>query len=166
MWKMIDGYAWPYRINEKAVVEREVHPGYWRPITPFNSDRLRRLFVHIKRADGRRVNIPVKTLMRDAFMGGERPGMVVSFRNGMYTDCELENLYFTTHTNIGKRLGGAGRKSVEKIDRDGNVIALYASVSEAARKNHMSRKAIQNRLKKRNKWDPFLLDGTTYRYER
>lgn len=165
MWKIIHGYLWLYRINEKAQIERLVGSGHWRAITPFNSSQNHRLFVHMKRADGRRVNVPVKNLMRDAFMDGEKPGMVVSFRNGMYTDCELENLYYTTHIEVAKRLGGNGRRSVEQIDRDGNVIGLYRSVTEAAKKNYISRKAVYIRCANKLTGDPFTLDGTTYRYE-
>lgn len=163
-WRLIEGFYWPYRINIKAEIERQLDSGRWRPVKSYNDRRTRRLMVHMKRANGVFTSIPVKQLMRDVFMGGERPEKVVSFRNEMYTDCSLENLYFTTRTAVAKRTAGGGRRSVEKVDRDGNVVDLYASVSEAARKNYTSRKAIWFRCTHRAK-DPFSLDGFNYRYE-
>ena len=35
MWKSIDGYFYPYRIDEMGNVERESKPGVWTPLKPF-----------------------------------------------------------------------------------------------------------------------------------
>ena len=164
MWKLIEGYYWPYRINEKAEIEREVRPGEWRRLSTFHCPTSKQLRVHMKCADGKRRNVLVKGLMVKYFLGGPQEGKVVAFRNGMVCDCEKENLYFTTRHEVAKRYGGNLRKSVEKVDQDGNVIAIYRSVTEAAEKNFISRKSVWLRCANKLR-DPYLLDGTTYRYE-
>lgn len=168
MWKNIEGYFWPYRINEKAEVQRQIGPDEWKTLTNFvtrDGGRYRRLRVRMRLPDGRYTNVLVKNLMIDAFMGGRKPGMFVTFRNGMVSDCALENLVYTTPTEVGKRYGGCCRRPVVKIDKRGRVVEAYGSVSEAARKNYMSTKAVQWRCDKKVR-DPYKLNGFTFRYER
>ena len=168
MWKPIDGYFWPYRIYEEAEVQRQIGPDEWRPLSHSISrdtgHEYGRVFVRMRLADGKYKNVFVKGLMVDAFMGGKRPGQVVIFKNGMMTDCALVNLAFSTRKKIGEQTGGASRRSVEKVDRDGNVVGLYSSVSEAAEKNYISRKSIWMRCTHQVR-DPYALDGYDYRYE-
>ena len=106
----------------------------------------------------------VKGLMIDAFFGGRKDGEVYMHRNGSFQDCSVFNLVKTTEKDVGKKSGGASRKAVEKVDRDGNVVALYASTVEAAKANYISRKSIWMRCTNRVQ-DPYLLDGYNYRYE-
>lgn len=169
MWKTIDGYYWPYRIDEEAHVERQRESGEWTPLSSFisrtNGGGYGRLCVRLRMPDGRYKNVFVKNLMVVTFMGGRRPGTVVGLRNGMIGDCSLNNLYFTTQKQISSKTGGASRRPIEKVDREGNVVGLYASMVEAAQKNYISRKSVWVRCKNRLQ-DPFALDGFNYRYER
>ena len=168
-WRRIDGYFWPYRINEDAVVERQLDNGSWRRLNPYivrdKGKTYGRLVIKMKRSDGRYLQQSIKNLMADAFLGGRRPGTVIGMRTPFIMDCSLSNLYITTQSDIGKRNGGPNHRSVEKVDRDGNVVALYSSVREAAKKNYMSRRAVARRCNCTIKGDPFLLDGFNYRYE-
>ncbi len=169
MWKQIDGYFWPYRINEEGDVQRLTDSGKWTAIQSFlsrsnKSHPYGRLVVNMKKPDGRFQNIFVKTLMVDAFMGGKKPGVCYVLKNGVQSDCSLNNIAIATPTQIGKKHGGALRRSVEKVDRDGNVVELYPSIAEASRKNYISRKSILIRCQNKVQ-DPYSLDGFTYRYE-
>ena len=166
MWKPINGYFWPYRINEMGDVERQIDDDEWVSIHPFitwNKHR-GRLFVRRKSADGKWLNVVVKNLMIDAFFGGRKPGDMYAHRNGMISDCSVYNLVKTNLKKVGQTTGGGNRRAIEKVDKNGQVVALYSSVTEAAEKNFISRKAIWLRCKKRLK-DPYMLDGCTYRYE-
>lgn len=169
-WRMIDGYFWPYRINEEAQIQRLVKPGVWRDVAPFLKRRpgtvYGQLCVHMKTADGVRKNVFVKSLMINAFFGGRKPGEMYGHKNGMTSDCSRYNLFPTNARDVGQRAGGSGRKNVEKIDRNGNVVALYSSVSEAARADFMSRKAVYMRCTNKIEGDPFKLTGYSYRYEK
>lgn len=168
MWKVLNGYFWPYRVNEDARVERQLDCGRWRVVTPFLDKLNRRYMVHVKGADGRRRNVPLKHLVAEAFMPGYHPGIPIGFRNEMVTDCSLCNLYITSQKENGHRNGGNGRKAVEKIDRNGAVVNIYASISEAAKKNFISRKSVYYRCTGQMKQhDPFAaLGGYSFRYER
>lgn len=168
-WKMIEGYRWPYRINEDAVVQRQRMDGSWKTLKPF-------LAGGKKRGSGRMavrmcVNPHQNTsrylvdLMADAFMQGRIPGMIITHRNGMKTDCAACNLVYSTQREVGKRFGSNGRHSVEKVSPSGEVVALYRSVTEAAKKNYICRNAIIHRCQGRSR-RPYALDGFTYRYEK
>ena len=171
MWKLINGYRWPYRIDENANIEVSKKPGQWRRLKVYmdygagGAKYGHRLIAHLRCLDNKSRKITVKRLMANAFLGGVPEGYCVMMRNGMQGDCELSNLFFMP-INEAKRLGG-GRltKTVEKLDRDGNVVEVYKRITEAARKNFMSENAIYRRCRGKIK-DPYSLDGYDYRYER
>lgn len=172
MWKNIDGYFWPYRIDDEANIEW-LNPknGKWIRLKPVIEQKKKgngvygRLAVWMKRKDGRFKRVYVKSLVIDAFFGGKKEGVVYSFKNGFFQDCSIYNLYPTTQTKVNERYGGGLRKSVEKIDKYGNVLDLYASVTEAAEANYVSRTFVINRCRKKVK-NPFSLTDFSFRYER
>lgn len=161
MWVNIIGYRWPYRINEDGVVQK-LYGGEWRSLTPFLSTTRARVSMY--RADGTRVCMPVVWLMADAFMGGRKPGMCIVHKNGAKLDNRLVNLAFETKREACLRSAGNRRVSVEMIDREGNVVAIYRSLAEAAKKNYISRNSVSARCLKQVK-DPFDLIGYSFRYE-
>lgn len=169
MWKRIDGYFWPYRINDQAEVNRLTDKGKWVKINPISdfsrNPNYPRFIVRMKGADGKFKNVSVKKLMRDAFFPDLPDHIRLAHKNSMVTDCAIENLEPLTHKQCGEKSGGGNRRAIEKVDRDGNVVAIYSTTIEAAKKNYMSRKAIWMRCTKRVK-DPYSLDGHTYRYAR
>lgn len=63
-----------------------------------------------------------------------------------------------------KTIGKTKPKAVVKIDRNGNVIARYRSMSEAARENPMSKTSIENRTKRKLKHE-FAICDFTFRLE-
>lgn len=172
MWKNIDGYFWPYRIDDEANVEW-LNPknNKWIRLKPVIVRKHKGncsygyLIVWMKRKNGRFKKVNLKSLMVDAFFGGKKKGVVYGFRNGSFMDCSVYNLYPTTQTKINERFGGGLRRSVEKIDKAGNVLDLYSSVTEAAEANYVSRTFVTNRCKKHAK-NPFALTGFSFRYER
>lgn len=170
MWKQLDGYFFTYRINEDAVVERLTPYGKWKPMKLFLYQPKKNvsyviLSVRIKLKTGGFSNVPVKRLMRQAFFPNLPPDIRLGVRNGMCTDCSLVNLYPMTMSDCGKKGAGANRRSIEKVDREGNVVALYSSTVEAAKANYISRKSLWRRLNNTIE-DPYYLDGYTYRYEK
>lgn len=166
-WRLIPGYFYQYRINELGQIEKLLDSGKWYRLKPFiKRDRYHtngKLQMRMRLENGRYSNISVKNLMIDTFLGGRKPGVVYGLRNGSTTDCSVYNIYPSTLHDVLKRTGGINRRAVEKVDRDGNVLELYASVSEAADKNYIARKSILARCKNRMK-DPYI-NGYTFRYE-
>ena len=63
-----------------------------------------------------------------------------------------------------KTLGRTKPKAVVKIDQNGNVLARYKSLSEAAKKNPMSKTSIENRTRRKLK-NEFAICDFTFRLE-
>lgn len=168
IWKAIDGYYFPYRINENADIEKQEASGRWVSLTSYmlrkHSTGYGILCVTLRINKETRRHVPVKNLMANAFMGGRRDGYIISHKNGMMSDCALENLYFTTQKELATKMGNHSGRSVEKIDPNGKVLDLYSSVIEAAKSNYVSKNAVWMRCTNRVK-DPFKFLGYSFRYE-
>lgn len=163
VWKEITGYRWPYRISTDGDVQKFWN-GEWVELRPYLSGGRARAMVKMRTADNRKIEVPVVWLMADAFMGGRRNGFCIVHRNGAKLDCALENLKFATRKECGKLSCGNRRRTVLKLDRAGRVIAIYPSVTEAAKRNYISKNAVYNRCANKVK-SPFDLDGFNYQYE-
>lgn len=116
------------------------------------------LKTHVQTADGKRVEYSVLRLVAETFIGIPK-GMFVVHKNGMFSDNSLANVRIVTREELSNDYtGGANRKPVAKIDRDGNVVTFYASAREAARHNPFSYQAIMDRCNGKRKrefedWD-------------
>ena len=140
-WVEIPGYRFRYQINREAVVRKELESGEWYVLKPYISGRTRAC-VKMRTVDNRKVDVPVVWLMADAFMGGRRPGYNIIHRNGAKMDCELVNLSFASKQVSGKISSANRRKAVMKVDQAGQVVAIYSSGREAAKKNYISQNSI------------------------
>lgn len=158
-YAMIEGYKYPYRIGENGVVECG-KTGQWIPLVPTISHS-KRARVKLRLPDGKQKYFAVSHLMADAFMGGVPEGHGVFHKDPFKLDNELENLEILPLKHGG---GAKSCKSVFKIDPLGNVVEIYRSAKEAAKKNHMSVSAMYERCQGKIK-DPARLDGYTYQYE-
>lgn len=138
-WRPIEGYKFPYRISETARLQK-FYKGKWVEVdTKFYGGSHDRLEACMRTADSKKRIVGINTLMANAFLGGCKPGYKVIHKNGMKTDCALENLAFASQKEIGKKYGGIGRrKSVLKVDKNGNLLAVYHTAGEAAKRNFMS----------------------------
>ena len=137
-WRAIEGYYYPYRISETARVQM-FDNGKWIDISAKLHPTSRRVEVSLRREDGSRKNASLAHLMADAFMGGCKPGYNIIHKNGMKTDCEIENLAFATKYETGKKYGGtARRKPVLKVDKNGELLSVYPSAAEAGKANFIS----------------------------
>jgi len=162
IWKEVEGYRFRYQVNESGAVRKQLEDGSWFYLRPYVAGR-NRACVKMRTADNRKVDVPVVWLVADAFMGGRRPGMNILHKNGAKMDCAVWNLKFVTKRESGKVSSGNRRKAVAKIDRKGNVVEMYSSGREAAKKNYISQNSIWARC--RNKvQDPFSIDGFNYQY--
>lgn len=159
MWRRIEGYKHPYRINEQGEVQRLDTKNGWVPVTAQMT--WGRAYVHMIRADGVRVKIAVVRLMDDAFFAGraKRDGLCIVHRNGCKADCSLENLVVMTQSEVGRLHGWrGGSRAVIRYDRNGETV-VYRSVKEAARKNGMAPSTLKSRI------HHGVLDPRGYRFE-
>lgn len=163
-WKIIDGeWRWPYRVSDQGKVQKQLPNGDWQTIKPYHFGG-GQMKVWMWLRDGKRIRIEVSKLVADAFMGGTPPGTIRAHRNGMKHDNAVENIIFLTRSESAKRHRPGNSRTVLKVDRDGNVVAIYRSQVEAARKNHISQTAISARCLGKVE-DPYRLDGYNYIFE-
>lgn len=160
MWKMIEGYDYPYKISDEGEVQSKAR-GKWVTLKPKIKNRLAYVCM---RKGGKCRAVLISALMADAFMGGRKQGYVIRHLDGARLNCSLQNLSQVERREFYKTLGGSSRKSVEKVDRNGNVVGLYASIAEAAKAEFCSCNSVKMRCHGEVK-NPFDLTGYTYRFE-
>lgn len=165
-WVDIPGWKYRYRINDCGVVQRKLPSGKWYTYKPGLYNARATIQFHTK--EGKRMNVAVVNLMADAFMGGRRPGMYITHKNGLRMDNNLQNLQFIPARKSGTLYGGQSRrKPVKKIDRYGKTVAIYRSIKEAAEKNFVGHSTVQTRCARvANREKEFeLLGGYSFRYD-
>ena len=160
MWKNIDGYQIPYRINEHGNVQ-----GFWNLKWRDKAalyDKFRNSYVVKLKLNGRHVPRTIGRLMAEAFMGGIGPDEIVIHKNGSIGDSDLLNLKKVPRK--GTFLSGAvyNRKCVSAIDMQGNVVELYPSMNAAAHGENLDRKTIYNYC---NSTEKTLCEKTGRRYQ-
>lgn len=158
-YKSIEGYKYPYRVSDEGDVERQWPNGKWKKLKPYPYNK--RWLVELKLPEGGQKRVLVAKLVADAFLGGTPPGALRVHKNGMQQDNAVENIIFLTRSASAKRQRPGNSRPVAKLDEHGDVVELYASGREAARKNHISQAAISARCCGRIK-DARRLDGYDY----
>lgn len=162
-WKLIPGdWRWPYRVSDQGDVQKQLPSGEWKTLKAYPYSGQWR--IQMWRSDGTWRRIQVSKLVADAFMGGTPLGMMRVHRNGMLHDNAVENIVFMTPAQAAKMHRPGNSRTVLKIDREGNVVALYRSQVAAAKANHISQQAISKRCHGQIE-DPFRLDGYNYIFE-
>ena len=144
-WAYIPGYKTPYRINRSGVVQQLRH-GKWATIKSEVTPR--RTEVRLRGLDGKQKRVGVFRLLDRCFCGGygEKHGLRVGPKNGVRSDCTLENLTYRTQSEIGRaNMTRTFRKPVIRYDRNGNT-TLYRSVTEAARANGLTTSTLDRRM--------------------
>lgn len=162
MWKLLEGYKYPYRVSDEGEVQKRLPNGSWKTLKPYPYSGQYR--VHLWLPDGSWKRVQVSKLVVDNFMGGTPPGMLRVHKNGMKRDNAVENIEFVSRAKAAQRHRPGNSRTVLKVDRSGEVVAIYRSTVEAARKNHISQAAIGKRCLGLIE-DPFRLDGYNYVYE-
>lgn len=156
VWRELKGYYYRYRINEEGEVQR-FWPGKqeWRTKKAYKSGSKywtgKRLCVKLTKTKHVYQEVAIVDLMADAFMGGRaaHPNQVLVHKNGSSHDCSLRNLKWVSRQEAGRISGGSRRKAVLKIDANGEVVHIYKSMSECARKEYITRATIYRMIKKR-----------------
>ena len=171
IWKDIPGYDGMYQINDEGVVRswrsrwgRLKEPRIMSAYLRKRGKRGRARYVKLTAADGTQRDMKVLTLMVNAWFGGCPPGMVAFHRNGDLNDNYVGNIGFATRQALGRMTAPQSRRmAVFKVTPTGEVVGMYSSAREAARKNHMSYQTVLDRCNRRVK-KPFALDGHDYRF--
>ena len=158
-WRDIPGYKYPYRISSEGVVQQLVR-GKWKPLS-VRLARGVRAEVHLRAFDGKQVRRGVFRLLDECFRDGyaRKHGLCTCPKNGVKTDCTLDNLVYKTQAEIGRdSMKRSMCKPVVRYDRHGNT-KLYKSVHEAAKDAGMPHQTLDWRLYHG------VLDPRGYRWE-
>ena len=164
MWKSVDGdWRYTYRVSDAGEVQKQNANGSWKTLNQHlhNGDTMR---VGLKRKDGLVKHVSVSKIVADAFLGGTPPGMCRVHRNRSKRDNAVENIIFMTKAAASKRQRPGNSLPVLKLDRDGEVVGAYCSVSEAARHNYISLASIARRCRGEVS-NPYDLDGFNSVYD-
>lgn len=157
-WREITGYKYPYRISDQGEVQKW-DGKEWVTLIPDTISA--RVQVRLKKENGVQHRVGVFRLLDKYFNGGyaDKHGLCVGPKNGVKTECTLENLAYKTQSEIGRKaLSRTVRKPVIRYDRYGNA-TIYPSVHEAATKNGLSNSSLDRRLYQG------VLDPRGYKFE-
>lgn len=160
IWRPVTGFKRPHRVSDMGVLQCLKSDGSWHDV-PVHL-RPSRVEVYPQTPDGRSPTRILARIVYEAFRGPIPATHNVIHKNGLKADCSIYNLEAINRKKPPSRPGNS--RPVMKVDRDGNVVDIYASCSEAARKNHISQSAMSNRCAGLIQ-DPYRLDGYNYVYE-
>ncbi len=153
IWKDIEGYEGRYQVSNlgrvKALprtVSGHNQHGEWTRTEPEqimtqklqNTDRLQ---VSLRDAEGKRKTFYVHRLVAMAFVPGYFEGATVNHKNEDHHDNRADNLEWMTKAENNAygthnfRVGKSLRMAVEMLTDDGEHVAYFDSMSEAAEKS-------------------------------
>lgn len=169
-WRDIPGTGGKYQASRGGEVRHVWPNGKTTPLRPYlqhsecHKRSRYRPMIHM-RIDGRDRIMPLMSVIAKTFKTDLPPGMCWHHANGRQYDNRPENIQPIDRRELGRKTGAQSmRKSVEMVDRSGNVVELYTSTREAAKANHMSHEAVRQRCVGGVK-NPYSLSGYTFRYE-
>lgn len=157
-WAYIPDLQTPYRISKNGVVQ-QFRFGKW--VTLKQEFTPRRTEVRMRTKDGKQKRFGVFRLLDKFFCDGygEKNGLCVGPKNGVKSECTLENLAYKTQSEIAKNsLTMSMQKPVVRYDKNGNT-TVYKSVKEAAKKSGMTPQSLDRRIY------GGVLDPRGYRWE-
>ena len=143
-WRDIPGYAYPYRISDQGEVQ-QLRNGKWKHLSVAITKRAE---VHLRLENGKQCRKGVFRLLDEYFNGGyaRKHGLCVGPKNGVKSECTLDNLAYKTQAEIGKKyLTRYSKKPIIRIERNGKT-TIYPSVKEAAKHSGLTVQSLDRRL--------------------
>lgn len=158
-WRVIRGYEL-YQINPYGDVMRISNS---RRIAVKDAKGVQ--CVHLWNGE-KQVCRSVARLVAQTYLPPRSGRMFVWHKNGLHYDNFAGNLEWVTQHELSCRMAAMNprRKPVLKTSSTGEIIDVYASMADAARKNYISQRAIRNRCFHEVE-NPFAIDGHNYIFE-
>lgn len=164
IWRDIPGFE-GYQAGYNGSIRRRLKSGKYRTLNPFYcGGRKDHLHVKLYAEDGRYKTMTVASAVASAYLGERPEGCRTHHRNGLTTDNCVGNLCYVKASEIGVISGRMHRRPVVKKDEDGTILECYNSVTEAARKNYVTRSAMTQRCNKNLRTD-FGLGGYEFAWD-
>lgn len=165
-WKDIPGYDGKYQADMEGNIRRIYQSGKTRLMTPYHKKMSgsQRLVVKMTRDKKAKEEILVQ-IMAKTFLGNPLPGHVPYHKNGCQEDNYIQNIAYISRRDLGNLTGRyAKRQPVAKIDASGEIVEVYSSARECARKNYMSYQTIIDRCNGKCK-SVYAPDGYAYAWD-
>lgn len=166
-WRNIPGYNGKYQVDMEANIRRVYKSGKTRAMTPYHKKMSgsQRLIVKLTDDKGKSKEVILIQIMAKTFLGPAPDGCVPYHKNGCQGDNYIQNIAYISRKELGKLTGAKSKRMpVAKIDQTGNVVEVYSSAREAARKNYMSYQTVIDRCNGKCK-SAFAPDGFAYAWE-
>lgn len=143
-WKDVKGYEGIYQVHYNGSIRRITKNGY-RSLKPFrkSSARIERWIVHLTHSNGKLKEVNVAKIIAENFIGECPQGYVPYHINGVQSDNYYTNIAYISRKELGKLTAyKAKSKRVAKIDKFGEIIDIYMSARDCARKVKSNRQVI------------------------
>lgn len=165
IWKDIKGYEGKYQVSYQGQIRRIYPSGKIRILKPYIKQNARSILVIGLTKDRKKKEIPVHSLVGQAFLREPKKNEVLYHINGLIKDNWASNLEWIDRRKLGQLTGPQSRKKgVVKIDSNGEMIDFYSSARQAAKANFMSYQTIIDRCNNKVK-SLFAPDGCAYAWE-
>ncbi|MEG2101968.1 MAG: NUMOD4 domain-containing protein [Flavobacterium sp.] len=165
-WKDIPEYDGKYQVDKQGNIRRIYQSGKTRLMNPYckKTSNNKRIIVRMS-INGKSKEEAVIQIVAKTFIGKPPNGCVPYHKNGIQADNYLNNIAYISKIELGRMTGASGRrKTVAKIDANGEMVDFYTSAREAARSNHMSKQTVTSRCNGKCK-SAFAPDGYAYAWE-
>lgn len=146
-WKDIPGYGGKYQADTEGNIRRVYRSGKTRRMTAYQKKMRgsQRLVVKLTKEGRPKEEILVQIMAR-TFLGEPSEGCVAYHLNGCQGDNYIQNISYISKEELG-RLNGAKsrRRPVARLDGSGEVVEVYPSARECARRSFCSRQTVADR---------------------
>ena len=165
-WRDIPGYMGRYQVDREGNVRRVFPSGKTKRMTPrYKKMGCGQRIVMNLTINGRSKEVTLLTIMAKTFLGECPDGYVPYHKNGCKNDNYINNIAYISRKELGKLSGAKSkRKPVAKIDSNGEIVEVYSSARQAAKKNYMSYQTVIDRCNGKCK-SAFAPDGYAYAWE-
>lgn len=168
-WRDIPGYDGKYEVNRIGEVRRKYKSGLVRDMAAYKKSGRQfrdRLFVKLTKDGEKGKDVAILKIMVKTWFKEQDESKVPYHKNHIVTDNRVENIGFAERSKLGKETAhmAGRRKTVFKVNQEGEDVEVYRSAREAAKANNMSYQTVLDRCNGKVK-NPYALDGYTYRFE-
>lgn len=163
-WKNIPGYDGKYQVNTEGDIRLIFPSGKTRLLKPFKRNKRDHKYYVILRKDGKKYLKSVLYVVSRTFLGEPPKGYVAYYKNECYREGHLNNIGYIKKVDLGITTGKKRRKTVCKIDKNGDIVDYYGSAKEAAEANYFTQ-SMMCYICRGNIKSLFSSDGYAYAYD-
>ena len=164
-WRDIPGYEGKYQASTEGRIRRLHKDGSKQVLKQFvNGSNGKQRTVNLYKDDGQAGPANVLRLVALTWYPEQARDSCAVHRNGLHSDNSVYNIMFLDKVELGKRFGDVRRKAVCMLDRSGEVLEIFPSVTAASLATGLARVTIVRHC--RHLGTRPLPDGITFAWDR